>query len=477
MNKMIEKEKIVPRSQDFAKWYTSIIHNANLIVYGSIKGTMIFQPNAWSIWENIQSYINIEFKKNNISNVFLPLLIPMSELNKEKNHIAGFAPEVYTVTKIGNKELNEPYVIRPTSEVSFCEYFKYITSSYKNLPIKLNQWCSVLRAEKSTKPFLRNSEFFWQELHSIFSNDKECINFTYKIINLYAEFVEKILCIPVIKGEKTIGERFAGADKTLTIEALMQDGQMLQCGTSHYLGQNFAKAYDIKFQNQNNNFDFVYQMSAGISTRIIGALIMVHGDDHGLILPPLIAPTQIVINTIGIDFNDIQNKTLIKNLTKILKKYRYKIDDSNKSLGQKLSSYEVEGIPIQIVVGKKTINDETITIYRRDLMTKEDINLSNLENYIKNLINTIQKNIYEKAKKHLTSSIVNITTIAELKNAINKKKIAIAYWAGSESDEKKLKELTGGITPRCIYQVSKTNNKCFFTKKDTKQIVLFARAY
>ncbi len=474
---MIKKERITTRKEDFSKWYTNIVQNAELALYGAIKGTIIFQPNAWSIWESIQTNINKEFKKLNIKNVALPFLIPLNDLALEKKHVEGFAPELFTITKIGDKEISEPYIVRPTSEIPFCQYFKHVVSSYKTLPIKLNQWCSVMRAEKTTKPFLRNSEFHWQEMHSVHESKEHAFEFTKTLINLYESFLNDILCIPVIKGEKTIGERFAGAENTFTVEALMQDGQMLQCGTSHYLGQNFAKAYDIKFQNKENKFDFIHQVSAGISTRLLGAIIMVHGDDNGLVLPPLIAPTQIVINTIGVELNDNEVIKKINCLKEMFRNYRIEIDDTDKSLGYKLSQYEISGVPIQIVFGKKTISDNIVTIVRRDTMEKQDVNLDILSNVVDQLIVDIKNNIYNRAKKQLDESIVKIDNISELIDVVKNKKIGIAYWSGTEEDEKALKEKTGGITPRCIYKIDDKKGKCFYTNKETNQIVLFARAY
>lgn len=474
---MIKKDRIVSRNEDFSKWYTAIVHNAELALYGSIKGTIIFQPNGWSIWESIQHFLNKEFRLLGIKNVSLPFLIPMNDLALEKKHVEGFAPELFTITKIGDKEISESYVVRPTSEIPFCQYFKNIVSSYKNLPIKLNQWCSVMRAEKTTKPFLRNSEFHWHEMHSVHENKNDALCFANKMIDLYERFLNDVLCIPVIKGEKTIGERFAGANNTFTVEALMQDGQMLQCGTSHYLGQNFAKAYDIKFQNKDNKFDYIHQVSAGVSTRLLGAIIMVHGDDNGLVLPPSIAPTQIVINTVGVDSNEKSVSNLINNIKSLLNKYRVNVDDSDKSLGFKLSEYEIAGVPIQLIFGKKTISDSTVTIVRRDLMQKEDVKIEELSKKVDALINEIKNNIYNRAKKQLDDSIIEVNNMNSLKETITNKKIAIAYWAGDELDEKKLKEQTSGITPRCIFKISNKKGKCFFTNKETNTIVLFARAY
>ncbi len=472
---MFKLEKITKRDENFAEWYTSVIQNAQLCVYGPIKGTIIYQPNVWSIWESIRTYLDHEFKKNGVQNLAMPILIPKSEFAKEKEHLKGFAPECFMVNQIGNKKLDDPYIIRPTSEILFCNYFAYVTSSYKNLPIKVNQWCSVMRAEKTTKPFLRNSEFHWQELHAIFADVKSGLTFTKKIIDIYEKMLNDFLCIPVIKGEKTIGERFAGAETTYTIEALMQDGQMLQCGTSHYLGQNFSKIYDIKFQNKNNTFDYAYQMSAGVSTRLLGAIIMVHGDDNGLVLPPALAPIQIKINVLGLE-KEPQIKEYLESITTKLKKYRLKVDDTEHGLGYKLSEGEVQGIPIQIILGKETITDNQVTYIRRDNLQKLKCPLVNINQIIEKELEEYKKSIYQRAINQLQDSITWVNSVTELQQAVANKKIAKAYWAGTIDDEKKIKELTGA-SARCIIDTNAKESKCFLTKKKTTSVVIFGRAY
>lgn len=471
---MRKLEKIVSRKENFADWYTSIIQNAKLIHYTNVKGAMIFQPNGWAIWESIKKVMDEEFAKHSVKNLAMPILIPFSEFQKEKDHIEGFSPELFTVTKIGDKNLDEPLVIRPTSEILFCNYFKDITNSYNDLPIKVNQWCSVMRAEKTTKPFLRNSEFHWQELHAIFSSPQEAMQFTTDILDLYANFVEDFLCIPVIKGEKTPWERFAGADKTYTIEALMQDGQVLQSGTSHFLGDFFAKTYGVKFQNKDNKQEFVNQMSAGISTRIIGALIMVHADDNGLVLPPKIAPNQIAILSLFPNKNpEVRQKADEINL--LLSKYRTLVDHSDKGIGSKLADQEIAGTPISIIVGKNELLNNEVTIMRRDTLTKHQVSINEIEKTIDELMIEIKNNIYNKAKKHLDESIVMVHSIEELKEVIKQNKIAKAFFDGSEIDDKKIKEMTNAST-RCIFDLSQ-NGECFYTKKPTNKLTIFARAY
>ncbi len=469
---MKKLDRIITREEDFAEWYTSIIHNAKLSLYTNIKGMMIFQPYAWSIWENIRDILDKQFKEKGIKNLAMPLLIPLADLEKEKDHIKGFSPEVYTITKIGNKEINEHYIIRPTSEIIFCEYFRNILNSYKDLPIKLNQWCSVLRAEKTTRPFLRNSEFYWQETHSIHIDEADALNFTEDMINTYEKFIEEDLLIPVIKGEKTLNERFAGANKTYTVEALMQDGQVLQCGTSHYLSDNFAKNFQIKFQNNNNEYEYVKQTSAGVSTRLIGAIIMVHADDKGLNLPWNIAPTQIILNLAN---SDEQVNKIAHKIKDSLEKYRVEIDNSDKGLGYKISNNEILGIPLQVIIGKKTISESIVTVYRRDLSQKEDIHLDELSDYLERVIVDIKESMFNKAKNHLDSSIEFISSIDELKTTLSKRKVAKAYFCGNEDDEIRIKEETKA-TPRCIID-NDIEGICFITNKKTKNMIIIARAY
>ncbi len=472
---MFKLEKIVKRDENFADWYTSIINNAQLVIYGQVKGTMMFQPNGWAIWESIHNLIDARFKPLGIKNVALPTLIPYEEFTKEAKHLEGFAPECYTVGKIGDKVLESPLIIRPTSEILFCKYFKYVTSSYKSLPVKVNQWCSVMRAEKTTRPFLRNSEFYWHELHTIFATEAEGLTFTKDIIKIYEDIAINDLCIPVLCGEKTVGERFAGADHTFTIEGLMQDGQILQCGTSHFLGQNFSKIYDIQFQNRDNKFEYVYQNSAGVSTRLIGAIIMVHGDDNGLVLPPAIAPTQIKINVM----NAKKSPELVELANKIktqLKDYRVEIDDEDSGLGFKLSNGEITGVPLQFILGRETLEKNIITSVRRDNLQKVEhtLELKSLNTLVEKELKEFKANIYKRAKDQLDASIVDCSSIDELKKILDDKKIARCHWAGSEEDEKQVKQLTGA-TPRCI--IGQEKGKCFLTGKDSTDIVIFGRAY
>ena len=474
---MAKSRTLTKRDDDFSKWYTDVIENANLIFYSSIKGEIILRPKAWSLWTMIQHELNNQFKKLEILNVCLPTFIKYSEFTKEKKHISGFAPEVFMVTQKGNDKLEDPYVVRPTSEVLFCEYFKKIAISYKDLPIKVNQWCNVFRAEKNTRPFLRTTEFFWQELHCIFDNQKDAEIFVRDIIDLYYKFITEILLIPCVVGKKTDNEKFAGAEVTYTIEAVMQDGQILQCATSHYLGNNFAKTYEIKIQNKKNRLEYVYQTSHGLSTRIIGALIMTHSDDKGLVLPFEISPCQILISGI----NCKKNKDIMSciNLIKSsdTNKYRVEIDISDNSFGEKIYNWERQGIPFLIIVGTDYITRNEITIFCRDSLEKINVKVYELMKTLALLKNKYQENLFKRAAKYLKNKTHEVKDIDEFEKAIKQHGLLIAPWGGDAEDEKRLK-LKYGITTRCIKcEVKDKYIKCFYTKKPAKWYIYFGRAY
>lgn len=473
--------KIYDKDLDFAKWYTSLITESDLIEYGLVKGTVVFKPYAYAIWTNIQKGMDKYLKKLGTENCCFPLMIPYSEFKKEAEHVEGFAPELFKVTKIGDKELEDELVIRPTSEIAFCHYFKSISKSYNDLPIILNQWCSVFRVEKNTRPFLRTSEFLWQEQHAIFENEKQAKDFSFKMINVYKDFLNKYLCLPVLVGEKTEYERFAGADNTYTCEALMQDGQALQSATSHYLGTNFAKSFDIKYQTKDNTFEYVHQTSAGCSTRLIGAMILAHSDNRGLILPSMIAPYKFTI-VVHKERNDKVDKLLNKVKTS-LGSIIFKLDERDKSMGAKLQEYEIKGVPYQIIIGEKEVEQDCITIFNRISGQKEQINSEYINfSYFKNLLEMHDNKLYAKANDLLNSSIVKVDSLDDFVKVIKDKKVALAYWAGSQEDEKKLKELTGASS-RCISwdhpdnYLKDENQNCFFTNKPNGKLVYFARAY
>ena len=472
---MMKNKSIVPKETDFSAWYSSIISEAKLALYTSVKGSIIFLPNAWLIWQLIREKIDKEFKKIGIKNVQLPTFIKEANFIKEVKHINGFAPETFTINTTTKDKLFEPLIIRPTSEVIFCECFKKILNSYNDLPILYNQWCNVFRNEKNTRPFLRTNEFYWQELHTIHQTEKEAITQALKIIKIYKKILKNELCIPFIYGEKTINERFAGAVKTFTLESLMPDGQALQCCTSHYLGQNFAKTYDVKYQNKSNQFDYVYQTSAGLSTRIIGGLIMTHSDNNGLILPFNLAPIQIAI--IPLEKNNSKIDYFVKNILKITKnKYRIEIDDSNKSLGYKINNYQVQGTVFIILIGQNEIKKNTLSIIIRNQNKKFEIYTNDLKHFLKEKSKNYQQQLYEKAKYFFEESIVKVNNFDEFKKAINQHKFVEVKFKQSVENEKKIKALTGA-TARCIKCKAKKNDRCFFTNEQATDIVYFARAY
>lgn len=475
---MKKNEKIIPRDVNFADWYTSVIKEAHLVQYTDIKGFVIFEPNGWGIWEKMQNILDPQLKARGIKNLYMPLLIQISEFEKEKEHVEGFAPEFFTVTKIGTKELNEELVIRPTSEIWFCKFFKNSVKSYNDLPIKANQWTSVLRAEKNTRPFLRSSEFHWHEIHCIFETLKDADDFSRDILDLYADFCEKDLCIPVIKGKKTENEKFAGADTSYTIEAMMQDGQALQSGTSHVLGQNFTKAYDIRFQDKNNTLQYAYTTSHAVTTRLIGALIMMHSDDNGLVLPYSMADKQIKIFAIFTNKNQEVLNYAQSIYDKLSKDFRCELVNSDKGVGYLLSESEVNGTPVNIIIGINDMENNTVTYTRRDEdEVKHVVDSNDILKEMQNVKVDFTNNLYNKAKKRLDDNIIEVKDFEEFKKVVSNKQWAKCYFDGTATDEATIKELTGA-TPRCILmdQVY-PDGQCFYTNKKTNRVVIFARAY
>ena len=475
---MKELEKITPLEENFAQWYQDVIKQGQLIHYGKTKGSMIFKPIAYGIWENVQLELNKIFKKNHIQNVYLPLLIPKSFIEKEKNHIKGFKPELATITKVGNKDLEEHYVIRPTSEVLFGDFFSNIVRSHKDLPIFYNQWANIVRWEKTVNPFLRNREFLWQEGHTVHSSALEARKFTRKMIKIYAKFFKNYLAIPVLIGKKTSREKFSGAISTYTIEAMMKDGKALQSATSHYLGQNFAKSFNIKFTNKNNKKEYSYQTSWGVSTRLIGALIMSHSDNRGIVIPPKIAPNQIDILTLFDKKNPKVGKKSEEIFKKLSRNYRVRIDNSEKQIGFKASNSEIQGTPLRIEIGPQELKENKLTIVRRDTLQKRKIDVLNLKKEVKKTLDNIQKKLYDNAKKILYNSMVETNNYKDFKKLINDKKFVLIPFAGNSKDEKKIQDETGA-TARCIPFDFKTKKyrRCFITNKKTKRLVIFAKAY
>ena len=472
-----QNNKITSREVDFAKWYTDIIQAAKLASYTSVKGCVAVEPNGYAIWEKMQEILDKKFKELGHVNVQMPLLIPESMLKKEGELVEGFAPEVAWVTHGGEKELEERLCIRPTSETMFCDYYKDHVKSYRDLPKLYNQWCNVLRWEKETRPFLRGREILWQEGHTIHETAEEAEKETNQMMNVYRWFFHEILAIPSINGRKTEKEKFAGAEYTLTNEALMYNGVALQAGTSHYFGQKFAEAYGVKFTNKENKEEYVYQTSWGTTTRMIGAVIMVHSDDYGLVLPPRIAPKQVVIVPIG------NNEEVINLSNKINEELRNNnitsyIDNSEKSPGFKFAEAEVNGIPVRIEIGARDLEQNKITFARRDTREKKIENKDiNITEYVKNLLETIQKDMYDKAVERRDKLTFEAHNLKEMENILNRQPGFIhAMWCGDKECENKVKEIKG-CKSRCIIDEKPIDTKCVCCGKEAKYHVIWDIQY
>lgn len=471
-------KKITSRDTDFAKWYTDVVNSAHLSSYSNVKGCIILEPNGYAIWENIQKNLDKMFKKTGHKNVAMPMLIPENLMRKEGELINGFAPEVAWVTMGGEKQLEEKMCIRPTSETLFSDYYSTVVKSYRDLPLKYNQWCSVMRWEKETRPFLRSREFWWQEGHTIHETQEEAEAETRGMLNIYKTFFEDYLAIPVVTGRKTEKEKFAGADYTLTIEALMHNGVSLQSGTSHYFGQRFSKAYDIKFLTRSNDFEYVYQTSWGVSSRMIGALIMVHGDEDGLVLPPKIAPTQVRIICIQ---NDDGIKQLANKYANILEsaEISYDIDESEQNPGFKFAEAEVLGIPLRIEIGKRDLEQGLITLTRRDTKEKKQVPVDcNLLEEVNNLLETIQKDMLTRAKARQDKLTFTATNLDEFSKIMNTTPGFIkADWCGNPECECKIKEIRG-TKSRCILENEKPlTGKCVVCGKPAENLVVWGIQY
>lgn len=474
----MKNEKITERNVDFAKWYTDVVKAAHLATYSSVKGCIIFEPNGYALWEEIQKTLDKMFKETGHRNVYMPLLIPKTLLEKEGELVEGFAPEVAWVTKGGEKELEEPLCVRPTSETLFSDYYHDIVKSYRDLPLKYNQWCSVFRWEKETRPFLRSREFLWQEGHTVHETSEEAEEETKRILGIYEKLFKEYLAIPVITGKKTEKEKFAGAEYTLTLEALMYNGVALQSGTSHYFGDKFARAYDIKFKDRNNQDSYCYQTSWGTTTRMIGALIMVHSDDFGLVLPPKIAPVKAAIIKIG-DSDIVNNKIAELEETLTAKGISYVVDDSNRSPGFKFAEAEVKGIPVRIEVGERDLKENKIVLARRD--TREKITTesdSDVASAVANLLDTIQNDMYQRAlerRENLTFEAHNLDDVKKIMET--QPGFVKAMWCGDEECELKMKEIKG-TKSRCILEdTEKIDDKCVVCGKEAKHLVVWGIQY
>jgi prolyl-tRNA synthetase len=470
-------EAITSMEVDFAQWYTDIVKKADLIDYSSVRGCMIIRPYGYAIWENIQNSLDGSFKETGHENVYMPLFIPESLLNKEKEHVAGFAPEVAWVTMGGSEVLEERLCVRPTSETLFCEHYSHIIQSWRDLPKLYNQWCSVVRWEKTTRPFLRSREFLWQEGHTMHETPQEAEAETIQMLNIYADFAENLLAIPVIKGRKTDKEKFAGAVSTYTIEALMHDGKALQCGTSHYFGDSFAKAFEIQFTGRDNKLAYPHQTSWGVSTRIIGGIIMVHGDDNGLVLPPNIAPIQVVIIPIASHKEGVLEKAN-ELLTRLKRSFKVKADISDQSPGWKFAEYEMKGVPLRLEIGPKDIEKNQCVLVRRDTREKVFVSLDELEVNIKNILEDIQQSLYSKAKQRREDMTFSCTELPEfIKTAEQNPGFIKAMWCGEVECEEKLKELAG-VSSRCIsFENEHLSDKCICCGKPAKDMVYWGKAY
>ena len=471
-------EAITPMDVDFAKWYTDIVRKAELMDYSSVKGCMVIEPYGYAIWENIQRDLDARFKKVGVQNVYMPLLIPESLLQKEKDHVAGFAPEVAWVTQGGDEQLAERLCIRPTSETLFCEHFAKVIESYRDLPKVYNQWCSVMRWEKTTRPFLRSSEFLWQEGHTMHETAEEAKEETLRMLGVYRDFYLESLAIPAITGQKTEKEKFAGAEATYTIEPMMHNGVALQGGTSHYFGDGFAKSFGITFTGRDNTLQYPHQTSWGVSTRMIGAIIMVHGDDNGLVLPPAIAPIQAVVIPVAMHKEGVlENARAL--CDRLSAKFRMKIDDSAQSPGWKFSQYEMLGVPVRIELGPKDLEKNQCVLVRRDNREKIFASLDTIEETLEQTLRDVHDALVEKARKNLKEKTHYARTLDELiEISKNRPGFINAMWCGDAACEDKIKEVTGGVKSRCIpFEEEHFSDTCVCCGKPALHHVVWGRQY
>ena len=471
-------EQITSMEDDFAQWYTDVVKKAELIEYTSVKGCMAIRPYGYAIWENIQHILDGMFKATGHENVCMPMFIPESLLNKEKDHVAGFAPEVAWITHGGSQPLEERLCVRPTSETLFCEHYANIIQSWRDLPKLYNQWVSVVRWEKTTRPFLRSREFLWQEGHTIHATAEEAIAETEQMLNIYADFCENVLAMPVVKGRKTESDKFAGAEATYAIEALMHDGKALQAGTSHYFGDGFAKAFDITYSNKENKLVHPFQTSWGVTTRLIGAIIMTHGDDSGLVLPPKVAPIQVIIVPIA------QHKAGVLDKAAALKEKlsafcRVKVDDSDNSPGWKFAEYEMKGVPLRLELGPRDIENNQCVLVSRSTGEKTIVSLDELETAIPAMLQQVHDDLFQKALDNRKKKTYDCTSVQQIIDELAGKGDGFvnAMWCGEEECEDKVKELTG-VGSRCIpFEQKELSDKCVCCGKPAKHMVCWGKAY
>ena len=469
-------QDIADMEKDFPQWYTDLVLKTELVDYGPVKGTMVIRPYGYEIWENIQNYLNVQFKATGHKNAYFPMFIPESFLKREAEHVEGFAPEVAMVTYAGGAELAEKLVVRPTSETIICDMYSKWIKSYRDLPVLMNQWCNVCRWEKTTRPFLRTSEFLWQEGHTVHATQEEADIETLKMLDVYKRMGEDLLAIPFFTGKKTESEKFPGAVDTFTIEAMMHDGKSLQSGTSHNLGQKFAKAFGIKFLNKNEELQYGYSTSWGVSTRLLGGIIMVHGDQRGLVLPPRVAPIQVVV--VPIKQNEDVVKDCVNQIETSLKNsnVRVFVDMTDNSPGWKFNEWEMKGVPVRVEVGPRDIENGQCVVFRRDECSKEIVKLEDLNGYILKLLDEIHVNMFNKAKAYRDARVENVKNIDELLKAVDNKKFARASWCGDPACEKEIKEKTSA-TSRFIEKENTQEGECVCCGKKAKHVVLFARSY
>ena len=478
MAKEKKVEQITDMEVDFAQWFTDVCKKAQLIDYSSIKGVFIYRPYGYAIWENIQTVLDKEFKKQGVQNVYMPLLIPESLLQKEKDHVEGFAPECAWVTLGGGERLEEKYAIRPTSETLFCEHFANVLQSHRDLPMKYNQWCSVLRWEKTSRPFLRHREFLWQEGHTLHATAEEAKNFTETMLNVYADFCENVLAMPVTRGQKTDKEKFNGAEATYTIECMMHDRKALQAGTSHYFGDGFAKAFEIEFTDKNNTKTNPHQTSWGVSTRLIGGIIMTHGDNNGLVLPPKVAPIQAVVLPIA------QHKAGVLEGACAIKErlenagFRVKMDDSDNSMGWKCAEYEMKGVPLRVECGPRDLENGQCVLVRRNDREKVVVKLEELEAAVAEQLELVHKGMYERAKKNLEEHIYEAHSLEEAKELQEKNGGFVkTMWCGELECELAMKE-KAGMSSRCIpFAQEKLGETCACCGKPADKMIYWGVAY
>lgn len=476
MKKEFVKE-IADINADFPQWYTDVVIKTGLADYGPTKGSMVIRPYGYAIWENIQRELDARFKATGHKNAYFPLLIPMSLLQKEAEHVEGFAPEVATVTRAGSNELAEPLVVRPTSETIICDMYSRWIQSYRDLPLKINQWANVVRWEKTTRPFLRTSEFLWQEGHTVHATREEAEKETLDILYLYADFARDCLAMPVLIGQKTEKEKFAGAEETYGMEAMMQDGKSLQAGTTHHFGDKFARAYDIQFLDRDGTHKYAWQTSWGVSTRLIGALIMAHGDARGLILPPALAPVQAIVLPIAIHKAGVEEaaRSVIDRL--VAAGVRCEGDFSDQTPGWKFNEWEMKGVPLRLEIGPRDIENGVVTVVRRDNGEKSVVKNEELEGVIKCLLSDVHESMYRKAEAFRDSRIKEAHTLDELKKYLDEGNFVKAMWCGSQECELKVKELMQATIRIMPFDQTPIDDKCIADGSPAKKLVIFARAY